>query len=163
MGWVWPWLAAGLCLSWGKCLPTESPGRWLEDPGVLGLAPVHWCVRLISGPFWCTGLCPGMALDSGSPKDACLLAGGATTPPGLLLGLRHPSTGAYSLVGRGWAWVLRPRSCREGYRIELGSPSVHKLPRQFLSVPMPQGELWLPPFQETLQDQQMGLTQAPFK
>ena len=162
MGWVWPWLAAGLCLSWGKCLPLGLPVAGWKTLG-LGSSTCALVCAVDFWALWCTGLCPGMAVDSGSPKDACHVAGGATTPPGLLLGPRHPSTGAYSLVGRGWAWVLRPRSCREGYRIELGSPSVHKLPRQLLSVPVPQGELWVPPFQETLQDQQMGLTQAPFK
>lgn len=48
---------------------TGSPGRWLEDPGVLGLAPVHW---LISGPFGAQGCVQGWLWIQGALRmPAC--------------------------------------------------------------------------------------------
>ena len=58
-----------------------SQDLWLQGPGgFLGLVPTRWCVGLSPGPWW-AGPCPGAAVGSGGLKLACLLVGGAVSPP----------------------------------------------------------------------------------
>lgn len=58
---------AGACPLVGEAV---SPGLWLQDPGALAC----WYVG--------SGQCPGVALGSGTLKEACLMMGGAVVGTG---------------------------------------------------------------------------------
>ena len=85
---------------------------------------------------------------------------GAVFPPCWLSGLRHPSTGAYRLLGGPGLGAYDPgkmsgfseSSCR--WHSDISATGVH-IPKVSYSLP--------PPSQKTLQDQQVGLAQAPMK
>ena len=73
-------------------------GFWLQGPEYCRLGPVYQCLGV--GPAPSSGPSAGAAVGSA----ACLLVGGAVSPPGLLLGVRHVSSGIDRLVVRSGSW-----------------------------------------------------------
>ena len=57
------------------------------------------------GPAPSSGPSAGAAVGSA----ACLLVGGSVSPPGLLLGVRHASSGIDRLVVRSGSWCYQAR------------------------------------------------------
>ena len=55
-------------------------------------------MQLYRWSLWCVaGSCPEVAVGSGGLTAACVLVSGVLKPLSLLLGLRHPSTGQFSM------------------------------------------------------------------
>ena len=75
-----------------------SWGLWLQDP----VGPRYSPYTLVCGVWslalwWVSGGGCGLR----GLKAACLIVSWTVSPPSYLLGLRHPSTGASRLLGRG--------------------------------------------------------------
>ena len=140
--------------SWGWCHLWAKPSS--NTPGCRTLE--SW---VIAGVLLC-GTRPWALWWRGGLKTAgCQWVAG----PSFLLGLRHLSTGADRLVSGARIALV---SYREDSKMALASTSVLLGGRAYKYVCCqcfcPQGELQLLlPLQEVLQDQQIGLTHAPFK
>ena len=129
---------------------------------------VSWWEGLVSATggwswvlyLWWAGLCQGvcleMTIDSGRLQAACLLVGGAVFLPRWLFGLRHPTTDAFGLLGGAGSWH-QSGSIQDSSHQWIPSTSTTNVLVSTVSQ-----SRHLPPW-EALQDQQVGLAQAPMK
>ena len=83
-------------------------------------------------------------MSAGALKAACLLMGVAVSPLRWFLGLSHPNTGSYLLLGRGGAGLGASELKGESHN-DTCSTSVHTVegapPNGFCQCLCPQGEL----------------------
>ena len=137
-----------------------SPNCWLQSPGVLRLVLVHWWAG--PGPEPSGGqLGPGRTEGSEDAKAASLLGGcvpawlaaWSVIPVLMLTGWQvRPGPGTKKL-----AWGFQKGACQDQ------CPCGRKCSPKSCCL-CPDGKSQLPPdFPVTLQDQQVGLTQTPFK